>query len=220
MGCGLDWMSDLELLRLYARVMEKLKGLKIIRSGNSPISDYAEYLVSKELGLERKPPSNKEVDAIDERDGTRYQIKARQRSSKQGWRQLSIFRNLDQSPPPFDFCVAVIFDEFLEPIQSYRIPVKTVARYARYSKHQNGYILTLSPSLIADDSVKDILPRLRADSPVELDSGQSGFPSVSRATLETCCCGHATVANGGGIMPEVDPEGAGSRTARGKFGIS
>lgn len=182
MGPELDGLSDRQLLHLYAEVMDKLKDLGIIRSGNNPVSDYAEYLVSKRLGLDQTKCSEKGVDAIGP-DKTKYQIKARRLTRRNSSRQLGIIRDLNQSPPPFDFCVAVLFNEYFEPIEAYRIPVETVSRYARHSEYQNGHVLTLSPPLIRDPSVENILERLRAGSPVELDSGQGGLPTVSRAML-------------------------------------
>jgi len=122
--------------------MEELRQRKLIRSSNNPVSDYAEKIVCEKLGLSLKGKSSKGYDAIDEKTGTRYQIKARRLTSHNQSRQLSVIRNLDKEL--FEYLIAVIFDEIFKPLEIWQIPHKTIPRYARYSKHQNGHILALT----------------------------------------------------------------------------
>jgi len=137
-----------DLLQLYGRLMEELRQRKLIRSSNNPVSDYAEKIVCEKLKLSIQRKSSKGYDAIDEKSGFKYQIKARRVTSHNKSRQLGVIRNLDQKL--FDYLIAVIFDESFKPIEIWRIPREAIPKYARYSQHQNGYILILTGKILED----------------------------------------------------------------------
>ena len=144
----LDNLENGDLLQLYGRLMEKLRQRKLIRSSNNPVSDYAEKIVCEKLKLSIQRKSSKGYDAIDEKSGFKYQIKARRVTSHNKSRQLGVIRNLDQKL--FDYLIAVIFDESFKPIEIWRIPREAIPKYARYSQHQNGYILILTGKILED----------------------------------------------------------------------
>lgn len=85
-----------DLLQLYGRLMEELRQRKLIRSSNNPVSDYAEKIVCDKLKLSIQGKSSKGYDAIDEKSGIKYQIKARRVTSHNKSRQLGVIRNIDQ----------------------------------------------------------------------------------------------------------------------------
>src|SRR3989304_2431248 len=145
---GLKNLEKRDLLQLYGRLMEELRQRKLIRSSNNPVSDYAEKIVCEKLKLSIQRKSSKGYDAIDEKSGFKYQIKARRVTSHNKSRQLGVIRNLDQKL--FDYLIAVIFDESFKPIEIWRIPRKAIPKYARYSQHQNGYILILTEKILED----------------------------------------------------------------------
>jgi len=138
-----------DLLQLYSRLMEELRKRKLIRSSNNPVSDYAEKIVCEKFKLSIQKKSSKGYDAIDEKSGVKYQIKARRVTSHNKSRQLGVIRNLDQKL--FDYLIAVIFDESFMPIEIWRIPREAVQKYARYSEHQNGHILILTGKVLEDE---------------------------------------------------------------------
>jgi hypothetical protein len=142
------------LLQLYGKLMEELRRRKLVRSSNNPVSDYAEKIVCEKLKLSLAGKSSKGYDAIDENTGIKYQIKARRLTSHNRSRQLGVIRNLDQNP--FDYLIAVIFNESFEPIEIWQIPLGTIPKYARYSKHQNGHILVLTGDVLQDKTVSPI----------------------------------------------------------------
>jgi len=148
-------LVDDELLRLYGRLMEELRQRKLVRSSNNPVSDYAEKIVCEELNLSLQGKSSKGYDAIDENTGEKYQIKARRLTRHNKSRQLGVIRNLDQKL--FDHLIAVIFNEFFKPVEIWRIPRETIPKYARYSSHQNGYILVLTGKVLEDETVTRLL---------------------------------------------------------------
>jgi hypothetical protein len=137
-----------DLLQLYGRLMEELRQRELIRSSNNPVSDYAEKIVCEKLKLSIQGKSSKGYDAIDEKSGIKYQIKARRLTSHNKSRQLGVIRNIDQKL--FDYLIAVIFDESFKPIEIWRIPRETIPKYARYSQHQNGHILVLAGKVLED----------------------------------------------------------------------
>jgi hypothetical protein len=137
-----------DLLQLYGRLMEELRQRELIRSSNNPVSDYAEKIVCEKLKLSIQGKSSKGYDAIDEKSGIKYQIKARRLTRHNKSRQLGVIRNIDQKL--FDYLIAVIFDESFKPIEIWRIPRETIPKYARYSQHQNGHILVLAGKVLED----------------------------------------------------------------------
>lgn len=147
-------MKTEELLNLYADILEELNERHVIRTHNSPVGDYAEWLVSKCMGLTLAPNSEKGFDASGK--GIRYQIKSRwvrEDSGPQG-RQLNVIRNYEDNQ--FDYLVAMIFDRRFHVKEAYQIPHELIKEYGRYSKHQNGYLLTIYGAILHDARVKHI----------------------------------------------------------------
>jgi hypothetical protein len=147
--------GDQHLLHLYCDLMEEFRERKIIRSSNNPVSDYGERIVAEKLNLKLADGSNKGYDAIDEKTGNRYQIKSRRVTKHNGSRQLGVIRNLDERP--FDYLIAVIFDELLVPSEIWQVPFDAISRYVKFSEHQNGHILILSGSILNEQTVKRLL---------------------------------------------------------------
>jgi hypothetical protein len=150
----LDKLNEKELLQLYCDLMEELRNHKIIRSGNNPVSDYAEKIVAERLNLTLSTGSNKGYDAFDEKSKLKYQIKSRRLTRHNKSRQLGVIRNLNENL--FDFLIAVIFDESLTPQEIWKIPNHLIAKYSRYSDHQHGNILVLTGKILEDKEVERI----------------------------------------------------------------
>jgi len=151
----LNSLVDDELLQLYGRLMEELRQRTLVRSSNNPISDYAEKIICEKLKLSLQRKSSKGYDAIDGNTGQKFQIKARRLTRHNKSRQLGVIRNLDQKL--FDYLIAVIFNESFKPVEIWRIPRETIPTYARYSRHQNGYILVLTVKVLEDVTVTRLL---------------------------------------------------------------
>lgn len=99
-------LTVLELLRAHGAVLDELRRREILRSANSPISDYGEVLFCRAFSWTRAGNSAAGFDATDA-GGQRYQIKARRTTKAPGARQLSAIRNL--AGDPFDQLAAVLF---------------------------------------------------------------------------------------------------------------
>lgn len=149
-----DKISTDGLFILYADIIEELKTRNIVRTKNNIVSDYAEYLVSKNLDLELMPNSNKHFDAIDKKTGEKFQIKSRRTTDYNRSKLLGVIRDLDKAD--FDYLVVVYFNTNFKVIDAYIVPKKTVKKYAKYNKHQNGYRISLKGKILEDNSIHKI----------------------------------------------------------------
>lgn len=154
----IEKLSPIQLLRNHFRIIEELKNRRVIRTRNNPVSDYAEWLVHTKLGYSLQGNSAEGADAID-RKGNKYQVKARHLISSSSSRQLGVIRNLEKKQ--FDSLIVVMFDRDFNVDKAYIIPHAIIARYARFSRHQNGHILIMRGGILSDKSIRDITGSLR-----------------------------------------------------------
>jgi len=150
-------LSNKQLLKLYTRIIITLEVRDVVRTQNSPIGDYTEWLVSKAYEYKLETNSKSGYDAV-AKDGTKIQIKARRIMSSNDPKQLSAIRNLDKHD--FDILIAVIYDKNCEIIEALSIPHKIIKEYAGYSGHVNSSILTITDKIKNDDRVKNITKEL------------------------------------------------------------
>lgn len=103
---GLCAISTRELLALYGGILDELLARDVIRTRNSPVGDYAEYVVARALEGVLAPNSTASWD-VNTPSGERVQVKCRvvgpgtSRSAK-----FSPFRSY-----AFDSCVFVLLDQ-------------------------------------------------------------------------------------------------------------
>jgi hypothetical protein len=137
--------SDSELLAAYSELMEELRQRNIVRTSNNPVADYAERVAVGRMHLTQAGKEEKGFDASDAQ-GYRYQIKGRRITKHNLSRQLSVIRNLSERP--FDYLVAVIFDESFKVKEIWRIPYEFVKEHSRHSLYQNGHIFYAKPEIL------------------------------------------------------------------------
>ena len=142
----LKTMGELDLLRLYAELMEELRNRQLVRSSNNPVADYAEKVAVDRLGLERAGKEERGYDALDKR-GKKYQIKGRRITRHNKSRQLGVIRNLDEKL--FDSLVAVIFNEDFSTLEIWKVPYLFVKDNTKWAEHQNGHIFQAKPDVLA-----------------------------------------------------------------------
>ena len=156
---NLSALAVLDLLRLQGSVIDELRRRKIVRTGNAPLGDYAEWLFGKAYGWLLEANSSAGHDAVDAA-GVRFQIKARRLSvGSAGSRQLSTIRNLDAAH--FDMLAAVLFDPDYRVWRAALIPYETVLKRARKVAHVNGWRFMLDDAVWLLPGVKDITKALR-----------------------------------------------------------
>ncbi|WP_047248538.1 hypothetical protein [Chromobacterium subtsugae] len=156
----LDGLSVSGLLDLHGQILARLREGKVLRSENNPTGDYTEWLLATKLGFRLEPNSSKGFDAVDA-DGARIQIKGRRITPRNPSRQLSVIRQLEDQP--FDWLLAVIFDEHWKVLRAMKLPWAAVTRYSTYRRHVNGHVLILRDHLLDDPSVHDITAQLSED---------------------------------------------------------
>jgi hypothetical protein len=147
-------LSPKQLLQLTGEVIDELTSRDICRTGNNPLSDYTEWLVTKRYGWIRAPNSEQGYDAKDRKTGWRYEIKGRRVTAKNPSRQLSAIRDLEGKH--FGFLIAVIYNKNFEIIKALKVPHSVVVGTARRSKHTNSWILHANNALADMPSVEDI----------------------------------------------------------------
>jgi hypothetical protein len=153
-------ISTFDLLGCFADILDVLKQRGVVRTRNNPVGDYAEWLVAQRLGLSLEHNSKFGYDATNT-SGERFQIKSRRLDPSNKSRQLSVIRNLDTGE--FDYLIGILFDRDFTVKEAYKIPHGVIAKYASFSKHQNGHILHLRGDILRAPSVEDITHNLSND---------------------------------------------------------
>ena len=140
----------------YAAILDELVNDKVVRTHNSPVGDYAEWLAAQTLGLSLCKNSEAGYDAIDEKTNVRYQVKSRwDHSGKGSSFVFNVIRDLEEGDP-FDYLIAIIFASDFSVKKAYRIAVADVKRITKHNGHQNGRILTINSRTVADPAIEDI----------------------------------------------------------------
>ncbi len=148
-----ETLTTQELLIYYAQILDELRARNIIRTSNSPIGDYAEWLIANQLGLTLMTNSTSGYDAVD-LSGAKYQIKSRRLTQRNQSRQLSAIRNLENGD--FNYLIAVLFNEQVEVQLVLKIPHQIIEHYAKYRQHVNAHILVLRGGILTDPLVEDL----------------------------------------------------------------
>ena len=147
-----------QLLQDYVQIIDELRTMKIVRTSNSPIGDYAEWLVANRLGLTLVTNSTLGYDAVDP-SGTKFQIKGRRITPRNPSKQLGAIRNLKNQD--FDYLIAVLFNEMVEVKSVVKIPHAIIEKYARYREHVHAHILVLRDDILSDPMVEDLTSQFR-----------------------------------------------------------
>jgi hypothetical protein len=149
----LSTLTDMDLLRLYADVLDELQDRHVIHSTNNPVANYSELLACKTLGLTQMPESTKGYDALDT-NGRRYEVKGRRPTAKNKSRQLSFIRELDKQH--FEYLVGVLYNEDFTVKKACIIPYAVVKQLAKYHPHPNAWTVMLEDQVWRIDGVEDI----------------------------------------------------------------
>ncbi|KPG70642.1 DUF6998 domain-containing protein [Enterococcus sp. RIT-PI-f] len=157
----IETKSNEELLMLYSEILTELNHRKVVRTYNSPVGDYAEWLVCNTLGLQMANNSNKGFDAIDPKCGLRFQIKSRWVRGPLNKICLSPIRAKDADD--FDILLVILFDASFGVQHVYQMESKLVMEYGKWRKHLNGYILRMSFGLRSDSRVEEITETFRSN---------------------------------------------------------
>lgn len=155
----MDEKEARECLSEYARVLERLQSGGVVRSYNSPVGDYVEWLAGRALGLRLERGSEKGYDATDPVDGKRYQIKGVWRHRGRKSLQLSPVRNYGEHA--FDEMIVVILAENFTVEKALSVPHCVIGDYSRLRSHTNAISVALSCAFLSDPRIKDITELFR-----------------------------------------------------------
>lgn len=148
-----------QLFATYVGVLKELRRRNITRSTNNLAADYAEFLVSRALGLTLLTRSTAGFDAID-KNGKRYEIKSRRITAHNKSRQLSVLRGMKKRH--FDYLIGVLFAEDFTIQRVCLVPFRVVNQLSTYRKHVNGWIFHLRDIVWKHPGVKDITRQVRS----------------------------------------------------------
>ena len=153
------------LLALYGQIMDELRDRGIVRTGNGPIGDYAEFLFARAFGWTLETNSATGFDAIDT-NRVRYQIKSRRITARNPSRQLGAIRRLPDHN--FDVLAAVLFDEDYMVRCAALIPHAIVVSRAKLAVHTNSWRFMLEDRVWSLPGVRDVTADLtRAQQPAQ-----------------------------------------------------
>jgi hypothetical protein len=148
----LSTSSVLELLQLGRATIEELRLRGVVRSGNAPAGDYAEWLAAERLPGTLAGRSERSWDVLTE-SGERIQVKARVVADPKdpGQRQLSVLRSFD-----FDWLLILLFDDKFRVWRAVKVLPAAAELSAYRSEHVNGYVLYAKDSLLDDPATIDL----------------------------------------------------------------
>lgn len=148
-----------ELLAGHGIILDELRRREVVRSSNSPLSDYAELLFCNAFGWHRENNSAAGHDATDSQ-GVRYQVKGRRLTRHNKSRQMSAIRNLDSGP--FDYLAGVLVDENFLVVRAALVPISVVRSRATHVAHTNSARFLLRDDVWQDTGVRDVTAELRS----------------------------------------------------------
>lgn len=83
--CDLKALSTIDLLRHFAEILDELKERRVLRTRNTPVRDYAEWLVSQELELSLGLSSKSSCGDTDT-NSKRFEIKKGDKPEQAFWK--------------------------------------------------------------------------------------------------------------------------------------
>ena len=155
---GLKYMSAIELMRLSVAIIDELLDREVVRTRDSPIGGYTEWLVSECFGLTLAGTGTAGYDATDD-DGNRYQIKAARSEARTV--RFSPFRKVGKPADfNFDYVIAVIFHNDYSVRLAVQMPRDVSLDLARRANSINGDQMRLQDTVKDRDGVTDVAGRL------------------------------------------------------------
>ncbi|MEN6622333.1 MAG: hypothetical protein ABFD50_12365 [Smithella sp.] len=146
-------LKTLELLRLYADMMDELLIRGVVRTMDNPVAGYAEYLACKVLSLRLEPISRKGFDATGV-NGDKFEIKSRRIVSYGTPNRFSAIRDIEGHH--FDYLIAIIFESDFRVKLAMQLPYDLVLKKAKLQGHTNAWILPVRESSWNDTSAIDL----------------------------------------------------------------
>jgi hypothetical protein len=160
-GDPLTQTSTSQLLALYGTILTLLRERGIVRSENSPVGDYAEYLAARAFGLTLTQNSAIGWDGVDAA-GARYQVKGRRITPWNPSRQLSAIRGLEPGQAdPFDSLVGILFNGDFTIMRAAIVPLSVVRLQARPQPRVNGWRFVLTEAVWLIPGVEDATEKVR-----------------------------------------------------------
>ncbi len=138
-AASLDTLTPGQLLAQYAAILAELRSRGIVRTGNAPLGDYAEYLAALVYDGPLEPNSGKSHDLV-AADGRRVQVKAI--TIAEGVRAsatFSAFRSFE-----FDVAAMLALDRATyQVVWAREVRAAEIHDAARFSTHINAHLIRI-----------------------------------------------------------------------------
>lgn len=144
----MNFQEAKKYLNQYGKLLDDLINEKIVRTYNSPIGDYAEWLFKEKFNfncptryeIELKKSSKKDYDAENQIDHKRYQIKACWKNPRKTNVQFSMLRNYDvkSTSPGFDYLILIVFKQDFSIEEAWEVEYQNVEKVLLKNNYQNG----------------------------------------------------------------------------------
>lgn len=146
-----------ELLELHTKIQDELSDRGILRTGNQPSGDYAEWLVALHVEGERLGMSAKGIDVVTS-SGRRIQVKARTvDSNSRKPAPSSAIRDWD-----FTEVIFILFNRIdYSIVKSFSVPLELMKKVVKYAKHDNKYFVSNIWNLESVQGVSNITEDLQ-----------------------------------------------------------
>ncbi len=171
----LDTLSDHQLMTLHGQLLQRLRARGVIRTGNAPTGDYAEYIVAKALNGTLETNSRKGWDVSCEQYG-QVQVKSRvvMNIAAKDQRQLSVFRSFG-----FDHLAVVLFNADYTLLWAAVLPKQLVQDKVFHQPYVNGHIMFADDKLLDVEGVVNLSDDLRGvmENPATLSPAGAGGPA-------------------------------------------
>lgn len=143
------------MITAWYKYNKALQSISQIMGGTKNIvGEFAEKLASLYYKSAQLTASHQSCDIID-RKGRRIQVKSRRLENIRAT-QLNVIRSWD-----FDLLLVILFSEEGDILKAIEITSEDAKKYAKFNKHQNGWIITTSTPFLESGEVKNITQQLR-----------------------------------------------------------
>ena len=150
-----------DLLKLQSSIVEELISRGVLRTGNNPAGDLAEYLFCKTFDWKLETNSQNGFDATNN-NNIKYQIKSRRLIRNiRGERLLSDFRDLELKK--FDFLAGILFNADFSIYKAAIVPHQTVVdKSSSFSQHSNAHKFYLCDNIWELPNTQDVTNELQS----------------------------------------------------------
>lgn len=151
-----------QLLVCHSEIIDELTRRGVTGATTNPYRSFAFWLATKRLGLQLELPEirgREGFDAYEHGSPIKYRILGGQLKGSMTSVKLGLYRQSSSNPKPFDFLLALVFDEGWNVRYAAKIPFGSLLRLSIFRTWVNGHVFIFKPAMLDDPEVLDITDR-------------------------------------------------------------